>query len=194
LARLTGAGNFGIGCIPSAKLHVKGSGVGIGGGLLLANSVSAGNWGVVVGTDNKLSLISSGGAQIVVDPVTGAFSGMPPRKGTIPFIFGDGSMVIREGWPEGAYEIEMPPFATKITACRIHTNEEGVTGSITCKLYKRPFTGAYSELDTFVISSAERYEETGLSIAINASDWLLVLVSGVSTFKQITCSLTVEAV
>jgi hypothetical protein len=148
---------------------------------LVANGVTNGNSHDHNGGD---------GAQIAYS----SLSGTPPRIGIIPFAFGDGSMVIQEGWPQGSYEVEMPPFATRITTCRIHTPEEGVSGSITCRLYKRAFIGGYTELDQFVISSGERYEETGLSISVNASDWLLIVVSGISTFKQITCSLTVEAV
>jgi len=107
----------------------------------------------------------------------------------VAFPFGDGTSVLIAS--SCAYEI---PIASKITAARIRSFDAAgapVTGSVTCTLYKHAIDGAIGTLvDTFAIASANHMHETGLSIAVAAEEWLTVVISGILTCKQITCSLT----
>ena len=246
LMRLTGAGDLGLGCIPAAKLHVRGTGLGIYGGLLIDNIEAEGEWGIATGQDNKLYLMAPGGAQIVFDPVTGdvtglpivnshiasssnphnttygqvgaapaaqgvtngdshdhsggdgaqiaysSLSGKPTRRFTVPFTVGDGYSVLPTDSVFHSTEIEIPVACT-IIAARIHERTD-TTGNILCQLYRRTYSGSWELLDEYQISSGNKYEETGLSISVNAGDWLTVAVVSVATMTQITCSLTCEAV
>ena len=83
-------------------------------------------------------------------------------------------------------------FAARIRS--FDTSGALLSGSVTCTLYKHALSAAIgSTVDTFAISSATYYEETGLSIAVTAGDWLTVITSGITSCKQILCSLTLEA-
>lgn len=108
------------------------------------------------------------------------------------FPFGDGSSVIVAG--SQALRI---PIGSKIIAARIRSFDSAgapVSGSITCTLYKHALSAAIgSTVDTFTMSSATYYEETGLNISVTAGDWLTVITSSITTCTQILCSLTLEA-
>lgn len=114
------------------------------------------------------------------------------RTFDVAFPFGDGINVIYSS----AQTIRIPIDAN-IVAARIRSFDATgakVSGSITCTLYMH-YLGSYlgSAVDTFVLSSAEYYEETGLSIAVPAGRWLTIVVSSITSCKQIVCSLTLEA-
>ena len=47
-------------------------------------------------------------------------------------------------------------------------------------------------VDSFVLDAAASYSETGLNITVNAQDYLMIIVSGITTCKQILCSLKME--
>jgi hypothetical protein len=108
-----------------------------------------------------------------------------------PFPFGDGSAVLVE--QSFSHEI---PIASKITAARIRSYDAAgapLSGSVTCTLYKHAVDAAIGTLvDTFAIASDNHMHETGLSIAVAAGNWLTIVISGITTCKQITCSLTME--
>ena|GEM_PF-821711 len=105
--------------------------------------------------------------------------------------FGDGVSVI-----EGSAQAIRIPIAANIVAARIRSFDATgakVSGSITCALYMH-YLGSVlgSVVDTFVLSSAEYYEETGLNVAVPAGRWLTIVVSGITSCKQIVCSLELE--
>ncbi len=110
------------------------------------------------------------------------------REFNIGFPFGNGANVIEAGRLE--FEI---PINCKIVAARIREASD-VSGSITCTLYKRTYAGTWgSALDTFTMSSATKFEETGLAIALTKGDFLSVRTSSISSVKQIICSFSCEA-
>jgi hypothetical protein len=115
------------------------------------------------------------------------------RTFEVPFPFGDGSVVLIAG----NCNYKMPEMALKITKAAIRSVDATgapLSGSITCALYKHARGAVLGTLvDTFAIASATNMEETGLSIMVNAGDWLTIVTSGITTCKQITCTLTLEA-
>lgn len=114
------------------------------------------------------------------------------RSFSAQFPFGDGLTVIQA--TAQSFEI---PIACKIIAGRIRSFDSTgapITGSITCSLYKHAIGAAIGDVvDTFTLSGASNSSKTGLNIAISANEWLTVVVSGISTCKQITLSLAMEA-
>jgi hypothetical protein len=126
------------------------------------------------------------GAQIAYS----GLSGKPTRRFAVQFPFGDGVSVIPlSGATSTEYEI---PVACTIIAARIHERNDYV-GDVSINLWRRTYLGSWSQIDTFTISGANKYEETGMSIALAAGDWITAEVASVSTMKKITCSLTCEA-
>lgn len=88
-------------------------------------------------------------------------------------------------------DIEVP-FACTITAARLAADQ---SGSIAVGLWKDtyanyPPTGADLQ-DTFSITTATKSEETGLSIAVTAGDFLRFNVDSCTTIQRCTVSLTV---
>ncbi len=158
--------------------------------------------GYTVGTsaNNLLQLDSSG--KIAVTNIASGGTGQTIVQGAsvpawttrtfdVGFPFGDGSAVI----PAGAQTYRIP-ITSKIVAARIRSYDSAgapLSGSITCTLYKHALSAAIgSTVDTFTISSATYYEETGLNISVTAGDWLTIITSGITTCTQILCSLTLE--
>lgn len=107
------------------------------------------------------------------------------------FQFGDGVYVISAG-----QQFWRIPVASKITAAYIESRDsEGtaLSGSITCTLYKFTLGAAKGNaVDSFVLDAAASYSETGLNITVNAQDYLMIIVSGISTVKQILLTLKME--
>jgi hypothetical protein len=118
-----------------------------------------------------------------------------PAWTTIPFEvafpFGDGSGVLVAS--NCFYPI---PIACKITKAEIRSVDSAgapLAGSVTCTLYKHARGAALGTLvDAFAISTATDMEETGLNIAVAAGNYLTVVTSGITTCKQIVCTLTLE--
>ena len=114
------------------------------------------------------------------------------RTFDVAFPFGEGSEIIQKS----SQTIRIP-ITSKIVAARIRSSDSTgapLSGSITCTLYKHALSAAIgTAVDTFSVSSATYYEETGLNIVITAGDWLTIIVSSIDTCKQILCSLTLEA-
>jgi len=110
----------------------------------------------------------------------------------VAFSFGDGSAVLTAT----NCSLPMPPVALKIVSAQIRsTSSTGapLSGSITCTLYKHARGAAIgTAVDSFVLSSASDLIETGLSIAVAASEWLTVVISGITTCKQVVLGLTLE--
>ena len=115
--------------------------------------------------------------------------GWVTRTFDVAFPFGDGSNVL----VAGSCEFRIP-IACTIIAARVW--EVGViTSSITCTLYKHALGAAKGSLvDTFAIATNVYYEETGLSIAVTTGDILRIDTSGITSAKQIVCSLTCNGV
>ena len=111
----------------------------------------------------------------------------------IAFPFGDGANVITAA----SCSFPAPRMGCKIVSVRIRSFDvtgAPVSGSITCTVYKHSLSGALgSVVDTFALATATNMEEAGLSIAVSSGDWLTVVVSGITSCKQIVCSLSLEA-
>jgi len=114
------------------------------------------------------------------------------RTFDVAFPFGDGINVIYSS----AQTLRIPIDAN-IVAARIRSFDSAGTllaGAATCTLYRHLYNGTLgSAVDTYVLSSASTYQETGLSIAVTAGYWITIVVSSITTCKQIVCSLTLEA-
>ncbi len=113
------------------------------------------------------------------------------RTFDVAFPFGDGINVIY-----GSAQAVRIPIAANIVAARIRSFDASnrLSGSITCTLYMHYLGNLIgTAIDTFVLSSNYYYEETGLSIFVPAGQWLTIKVSGITSCKQIVCSLTLEA-
>ena len=111
----------------------------------------------------------------------------------IAFPFGDGVVVLTAA----ACSFPAPRMACKIVSARIRSFDNTgapLSGSITCTLYKHSLSGALgSAVDTFALATATNMEKTGMSIAVASGDWLTIVISGITTCKQIVCSLSLEA-
>jgi hypothetical protein len=107
------------------------------------------------------------------------------------FLFGDGIYVITEG-----QQWAMIPVASKITAAYLESRDSSgalLSGSITCTLYKFTIGQAKgTAVDSFALASASSGSETGLNITVNALDYLMIIVSGITTCKQINLALKME--
>lgn len=114
------------------------------------------------------------------------------RKFDVAFPFGDGVNTIYAS----AQTIHVPIGATIVQAKirSFDTTGNTVSGSITCSLYLHPIgTSIGSVVDTFTMSSNVYFNESGLSISVTAGYWITVVVSSITSCKQIVCSLTLEA-
>jgi len=113
------------------------------------------------------------------------------RTFDVAFPFGDGINVIYSS----AQTIRIPINANIVEA-RIRSFDSAGTllaGTATCKLYRHLYNGTLgSVVDTYVLSTSS-YHETGLSIAVTAGYWLTIVISDITTCKQIVCILTLEA-
>lgn len=108
------------------------------------------------------------------------------------FGFGDGSAVLatqQSDWPI--------PVASKIVSAVIRSTDAAgapLAGSITVTLYKHARGAAIgTAVDSFALSSASDMTETGLSIAVAADEWLTAVISSITTCKQITFAVKLEA-
>lgn len=110
----------------------------------------------------------------------------------ISFIFGDGATVV-EGQQCGA----VIPFACKITSVKIDSREADGTllsGSATLKIYIHDYDAAIgSEVDSFSLSTASSYTEGSLTHVVAAGKKITCIISSITTCKQVTCSLVLEA-
>jgi hypothetical protein len=109
----------------------------------------------------------------------------------VPFPFGDGLAVLL------ASQCFCPiPIASKITKAEIRSTDNAaalLAGSVTCTLYIHDRDAEKgSTVDTFALSSASSMVETGLNIAVAAGKYLTVVISGITTCKQIVLTLTLE--
>lgn len=113
------------------------------------------------------------------------------RPFNVAFSFGDGISVMLAG--SCSFPI---PIASKIITAEIRSYDSTgalLSGSVTCTLYKHARDAAIgSTVDTFAISSANNMQETGLNIAVAAGNYLTIVTSGITTCKQIVCTLTLE--
>jgi len=110
----------------------------------------------------------------------------------VDFSFGDGVSVIEE-----SADSHRIPIAANIVAARIRSFDvnDRLSGSITCTLYMHYLGNVVgTAIDTFVLSSNYYYEETGLNIAVPAGRWLTIKVSGITSCKQIVCSLELDGI
>jgi hypothetical protein len=114
------------------------------------------------------------------------------RAFDVPATFGDGSTIISGS----SYSCRVP-IASKIVAARIRSYDAAgapVSGSITCTLYIHDIDAAIgAAVDSFALSSSTNYTETGLNITVAAGKWLTIVVSGITSIKQITLTLALEA-
>lgn len=111
----------------------------------------------------------------------------------VDFKFGDGSAVLAAQSDTSRCGVN----ACKITKAYIRSIDTAAalkTGSVTCSIYIHDYNADKgSAADTFSLSSASSFEETGLNIAVAAGKWVSVVLSGISTVTQIVLSLEFEA-
>jgi hypothetical protein len=95
-----------------------------------------------------------------------------------------------------SYAVEIP-IAAKIVEVRIRSYDSRgvlVSGSVTCNLYRHAYNAVPGgAVDSFVLSGASSYSETGLAIAFTAEQWMTIAISGISTCKRIGLMLKFEA-
>ena len=159
--------------------------------------------GYTAGTSANNLLLLDGSGKMAVTNLASGSQGQTIVQGVstvawttrtfdVAFPFGDGYSTLPAS--SQTYRI---PITSKIVAARIRSFDNAGTplsGTVTCTLYKHAIDAVIgSTVDTFAISSATYFEETGLSISVTAGDWLTVITSGITTCKQILCSLTLEA-
>lgn len=107
----------------------------------------------------------------------------------IDFPFGNGQDVIEANQ---AHEFHVP-ISCKIIEARIQEVWLN-SGSITCTLYVH--LGGNEKgavVDSFSIASAAYMWEVGLNIPVNSDNWIRIETSGITSMKQIVCSLVLEA-
>lgn len=175
LARKTSGGGAGEECTFSEILDFVGSAI----------------WGasLVRGETGWIKVVKGAAGQV---PVQGAnVWAWATRPFEAIFAFGDGVSVL----VADSFSIPIP-IACKITIAEIRSYDATggpLAGSITCSLYKHSRSGAVGTLvDSFVLATATNIEETGLTIAVAAREWLTVVISGITLCKKITCVLTME--
>ena len=111
------------------------------------------------------------------------------RTFDVEYVIGSGAEVI----PQGASVEFRIPIACNIVAARIRENLT-LTGSITIDVYQRNWASdTWTQKDSFSISNGLKMVETGLSIPVAAGDWVNVVVSSISNFKQVLLVLQCEA-
>lgn len=111
----------------------------------------------------------------------------------VDFEFGDGSAVLVAQAKTSRCGVN----ACKITKAYIRSIDTAgalKTGSVTCSIHIHDYNAVIgSAVDTFALSSASSFAETGLSIAVAAGKYVTVVLSGISTVTQIVLSLEFEA-
>ena len=114
----------------------------------------------------------------------------------VHFPFGNGSAVL-----EAEASTLRIPIASKITKAYIRSlDADGAlkSGSITVKIYVHDYNGAIgSAVDSFVLSSASSYAETGLNSGkgwpVAAGKYITAIISGITTCEQVVLDLELEA-
>ena len=92
------------------------------------------------------------------------------------------------------YPGQEAPVAGTITEIRCMSND-GTSGSISVALKKGTFANAPTTLSTIAtaaISSSDKSEAIGQSIAVAAGDWIIPYINSVTSLKNVTVSLKVE--
>ena len=111
---------------------------------------------------------------------------------TAPFQFGDGQSVIL-----AQAKTKQIPMASKIIAAKIRSIDNAAalkSGSITCTVYIHDYnTGIGTAIDSFALSSASSYSETGLNISIGSDQFISVVVSGITDVTNVSLNLKLEA-
>lgn len=137
-------------------------------------------WGRL-GTGTANQVLTSGGA--------GADLVWATKTWPVSFVFGDGSAVIL------AQEMGVGPFplACKITAASIR-EQALISSSATVTLHIHDRDAAIGDaVDTFSLSSATNYNETGLTHAVAAGKWVTIKIASITAAKQLQVGLTMEA-
>jgi len=114
----------------------------------------------------------------------------------VNFPFGNGSAVLT-----AEASTKRIPIASKITKAYIRSlDTDGAlkSGSITIKIYVHDYNGSIgSEVDSFVLSNASSYAETGLNSGngwtVAAGKYITAITSSITTCEQVTLDLELEA-
>ena len=111
---------------------------------------------------------------------------------TAPFQFGDGQSVIL-----AQAKTKQIPIASRIIAARIRSIDNAAalkSGSITCTVYVHDYNaGIGTAVDSFALSSASSYSETGLNISVGVDQFISVVVSGITDVTNVSLNLKLEA-
>jgi len=111
------------------------------------------------------------------------------RTFKVAYAFGNGSDVIEA---DQEYGISLP-VACKVVAVTIREITR-TTGTVTCSLYRHALTDAKgSPIDTFTMSSANYFSESGLNLAFSKDQWATIVISGIASAKKIVCMVEFEA-
>jgi len=164
------------------------------------------------GDSIKLDELAAPTDNTTLDATTSAHGLMPKFPGTKQRLLGDKS------WATGTFGVKFPfgngsavleaeastkriPIASKITKAYVRSlDADGAlkSGSITIKIYVHDYNGSIgSEVDSFVLSSASSYAETGLNSGngwtVAAGKYITAIISGITTCEQVTLDLELEA-
>ena len=160
----------------------------------------------------KLDELAAPTDNTTLDATTSAHGLMPKFPGTKQRLLGDKS------WATGTFGVNFPfgngsavleaeastkriPIASKITKAYVRSldaNGALKSGSITVTIYVHDYNGAIgTAVDSFVLSSASSYAETGLNSGngwtVAAGKYITAIISGITTCEQITLDLELEA-
>ena len=113
----------------------------------------------------------------------------------VNFPFGNGAAVLT-----AEAQGKRIPVACKITKAYLRSTKgvdgDLLSGSITVTIYIHDYNvdaDSVAASDTFSLSSASSYAETGLSIAVAAGKYITAIISGIATCKCVTLDLELEA-
>jgi len=164
------------------------------------------------GDSIKLDELAAPTDNTTLDATTSAHGLMPKFPGTKQRLLGDKS------WATGTFGVNFPfgngsavleaeasakriPIASKITKAYVRSLDAAgalKTGSITIKIYVHDYNGSIgSEVDSFVLSNASSYAETGLNSGngwtVAAGKYITAITSSITTCEQVTLDLELEA-
>lgn len=87
---------------------------------------------------------------------------------------------------------QVPISGTIISATIISADD--TSGSMGLTLKKATYANApttMSTIDTYTVTTAKKYQETGLAIPVTAGDWIIPTIDTVTSFRAVTLSLGV---
>jgi len=148
-----------------------------------------------VAGDSKPTTIADGATFYETDTlktymkISGTWTLMSSAYGSIEFIVDGGGATITTG-VKGDIEV---PFACTVTTARMFADQ---SGSITVSIWKDTYANfppvVGDLMDTYILTTTTKYEETGLALTIAAGSVLRFNVDSATTIQRCTVSLTIK--